>query len=165
MRHGVKLFKDLNCLRVSVAHVLPKCGNRETELDDFSESSREAYCACIYVLERYSHRTTVTLLTSKYRLVPLKSFRIPHLELLAWLLLTKLLVTVLEALKGKVKVTPMFCLSDSMVALWWIKEAHKRWGVWIQNRVVVIWRIHHLTFGFMCHPRQIYYTSPLVQFH
>ena len=32
----------------------------------------------------------------------------------------------------------MFCWSDSMVALWWIKEVYKRWGVWVQNRVEVI---------------------------
>ena len=85
-----------------------------------------------------SHGTTLTFLTSKYHLVPLKSFTVPRLELLACVLLSKLLVSVLETLKGEVKVTAMFCWSDSMVALWWIKEVHKRWGVWVQNKVEVI---------------------------
>ena len=77
-------------------------------------------------------------MTSKCRRVPLKSFTIPHLELSACVLWSKLLVSVLEALKREIKDTVMFCWSDSMVALWWIKEVYKRWGVWVQNRVEVI---------------------------
>ena len=65
---GLKLLK-----RVSIAcHVRFKCGNIEIELHGFSNSSREAYCACIYVLKKCSHGITVTFLTSKCRLVPLK---------------------------------------------------------------------------------------------
>ena len=89
-------------------------------------------------VKRCGHGTTVTFLTSKCCLVPPKPFTIPRLELLARVLLSKLLVSVLEALKGEVKVTAMFCWGDSMVALWWIKEVHKQWGVWVQNRVEVI---------------------------
>ena len=107
----------------------------------FSNSSREAYCACIYVLKKCSHGITVTFLTSKCRLVPLKQFAIPHFELLACMLLSKLLVSILEALKGEVNVFFGVFWSDRMVALWWIKEVHKRWGVWVQNRVEVIWGI------------------------
>ena len=50
----------------------------------------------------------------------------------------KFLVSLLEPLERDFKVLSMFYLSDSMVALWWIKEVHKRWGVWAQNRVEVI---------------------------
>ena len=131
---GLKLFK-----RVSVArHVLCKCRNSKIELFDFFDSLWKAYCACIYVLKRCSHGTMVPLLTSKCRLVPLKSFTIPRIELLAFVSLSKLLVSVLETLKQEVKVTAMFCWSDSVVALRWMKEVHKRWGVWVQNRVEVI---------------------------
>ena len=131
---GLKLLK-----RVSVArHVLCKCGNREIELLGFSDSSREAYCACIYVLKMCSRGTTVTFLTNKCCLVPLKSFTTPHLELLACVLLSKLFVSsVLEELKGEVKLTAMFCWSDSMMALLRIKEVFKQWVVWVQNRVEV----------------------------
>ena len=131
---GLKLLKGVSVAR----HVLCKCGNREIELHGFSDSSGEAYCACIYVLKRCSHGTTVTFLTSKCRLVPLKSFTIPRLELLACVLLSKLLVSVLEALKGEVKVRAMFCWSDSMVAQCQIKEVHKQWGEWVQKRIEVI---------------------------
>ena len=90
------------------------------------------------VLKRCSHGNTVTFLTSKCRFVTPKSFTVPRLELLAGVLLSKLLVSVLEALKGEVKVRAMFCWSDSMVALWWIKEVHKHWAIWVQNRIEVI---------------------------
>ena len=81
----IKIIRGLKLLKgVSVArHVLCECGKREIELHGFSDSSGEAYCACIYVLKRCSHGTTVIFLTSKCRLVPLKSFTIPRLELLA----------------------------------------------------------------------------------
>ena len=102
---GLRLLKGVSVSR----HVLCKCGNREIEWHGFSDSSWEAYCACIYVLKRCSHGTTVIFLTSKCHLVPLKSFTIPCLELLACVLLSKLLVSVLEALKRGIKVRGMFC--------------------------------------------------------
>ena len=62
-----------------------------------------------------SHGTTLTFLTSKYHLVPLKSFTVPRLELLACVLLSKLLVSVLEALKGEVRSQQCFV----GVIVWW----------------------------------------------
>ena len=44
------------------------------------------------------------------------------------MLLSKLLVSILEALKGEVNVFFGVFWSDRMVALWWIKEVHK-WGM------------------------------------
>ena len=108
---GLKLLKGVSVSR----HVLCKCGNREIEWHGFSGSSWEAYCACIYVLKRCSHGTTVTFLTSKCHLVPLKSITIPCLEPLACVLLSKLLLSVLEALKGKLRSKQCFV----RVTVWW----------------------------------------------
>ena len=80
----------------------------------------------------------MSLWVSKSRLVPSKSFSIPRLELLACLLLSKLVVSVLKAVEGEVKVLHVFCWSDSQVSLWWIKQCRKRWSIWVQNRVEVI---------------------------
>ena len=32
----------------------------------------------------------------------------------------------------------VFCWSDSVVSLWWIKQVSKNWKVWAQNRVLNI---------------------------
>ena len=114
------------------------CDNKTIHLHGFCDSSGVAYCASIYIFSSCSHGITLNLLTSKCRLVPLKSFTIPRLELLACQLLSKLVVSVCDALKGEVDIASVFCWSDSMVALWWIKQVHKKGGVWVQNRVNVI---------------------------
>ena len=32
----------------------------------------------------------------------------------------------------------IYCWSDAQISLWWIKQTHKSWKVWVQNRVNVI---------------------------
>ena len=104
----------------------------------FCDSSGEAYPACIYILSCCCHGITVILVASKCRLVPSKSQTIPRLELLSCLLLSKLLVSVLDVISQVVTVSSIFYWSDSMVALWWMKQVEKRWNTWVQNRLSVI---------------------------
>ena len=91
-----------------------------------------------HLVSTCEHRVTVNLLVSKSRLVPSKSFTIPRLELLSCLLLSDLLNSVLQAVMEDVNVTSTYCWSNSMIALWWIKQNHKRWSAWVQKRVGVI---------------------------
>ena len=77
-------------------------------------------------------------MTSKNHLVPSKSLSIPRLELMSCVLLAKLVSSVQDALVSEVSVENLWLWSDSKVALCWIKQAEKKWKIWIQNRVEVI---------------------------
>ena len=119
-------------------HILRQCGNKNIDVHGFCDSFGEAYAACIYILSRCCHGVTVNLVASKCWLVPSKSQTIPWLELLSCLLLSKLLVSVLDVISQVVTVSSIFYWSDSMVALWWMKQVEKRWNTWVQNRLSVI---------------------------
>ena len=119
-------------------YVLSKCGNKNIDVHGFCDSSGEAHAACIYILSCCSHGVTVNLVASICRLVPSKPQTIPRLEFVSCLLLSMLLVSVLDVISQVVTVSSIFCCSDNMVGLWWIKQVEKRWNIWVQNRVNII---------------------------
>ena len=77
---------------------------------------------------------STTLLCSKSSLVPSKSTTIPRLELSACLLLSKHVKSTTAALSKQINIKNVYCWSDSLIALWWIKQTHKTWKLWIQNQ-------------------------------
>ena len=68
----------------------------------------------------------------------MKVLSIPRLELLSCLLLSNLITSVKNAIEYEVKVSKIFCWSDSQIAIWWIKQTSKLWKTWIENRVSLI---------------------------
>ena len=76
-----------------------------------------------------------SLLTAKCRLNPNKDHNIPRLELLASLLLSFHMNTVLESVSKKIEIHRIYCWNDSQISLWWIKQQTKTWKICIQNRV------------------------------
>ena len=53
-------------------------------------------------------------------------FIVPRLELMSYLLLTHLIVTVKKAMSVEVKISKVVFWSDSKVALWWVKSVNKK---------------------------------------
>ena len=78
---------------------------------------------------------STTLLCSKSRLAPLKSTTISHLELSACVLLSEHFKSDILALSKQISIKNVYCWSDLLIALWWIKQNHKTLKLWIQNRV------------------------------
>ena len=101
-------------------------------------SSAKAYCAVVFVRVVCSYGVEVNLWAGKCRVAPMKDLSIPRLELLACVLLSKLVVSVINAVRLEVQVRNVFCWTDSQIAVWWIKQSNKRWNVWVQNRVEII---------------------------
>ena len=62
---------------------------------------------------------------SKARVAPLAGQTIPHLELLAALILARLVSRVQAALEPIVNVDDIFCWTDSMTTLCWIQGVDK----------------------------------------
>ena len=68
----------------------------------------------------------------------MKELPIPRLELMACLMLSRLMVSVKLAVEKEVFVKKIFCWTDSQIALWWIWKRRKEWKIWVQNRVETI---------------------------
>ena len=104
-------------------------------LHGFSDTSELAYGAYI----QRSGNVSVTLVTSKSRVTPLKKkYSIPRLELLGTFIFSKLMVTVLNSLTAEIFINEFYCYSDSQISLAWILSTDKELKTFCQNRVNVI---------------------------
>ena len=117
---------------------IPRCyfareSGAKIELHGFCDASGKAYGCAIYMRICYEDKVETVLLCSRSRVAPLKTQTIPRLELLGAVLLARLMVTVLEGLKGLV-IDNVYCWTDSMTVLCWIQNV-KYWGQYVSNRV------------------------------
>ena len=99
------------------------------------DASSEAYSSVIYLWCVLGNSNSTALLCAKSHLVLSKLTTILRLELSVCVLLSEHIKSVILALSKQISITNVYCWSDSLIALWWIKENHKTWKLWIQNRV------------------------------
>lgn len=132
---GLQRIRSVSCSRRVFF-----CEGDQIQLHGFCDSSEKAYCATVYVRVACSHGIKVSLWSAKSRIAPPTGHSIPRLELLSCVLLARLMSHVKKAIEKELVVEDhnIFCWSDSMVSLWWIKSVHKRWKVWVENRVSVV---------------------------
>ena len=104
-------------------------------LHGFYDASLKAYGAVVYLQVHTASRTYVKFVASKTRVAPLSSQTIPRLEVLAAVILAKLVTAIEGALKCEVPIKKITCWSDSEVALCWIRGIGKEWKQFVQNRV------------------------------
>ena len=131
---AVKLVKTIEIQR----HVMC-CDSKESELHGFCDASTVAYGAVVYTRSACAHGLKVSLWTAKSCVVPSKEQTVPRLELLAAVLLLKLIVSTISAVERVLKVTNIFCWCDSQIVLWWLK-LQKEWKLWVQNGVRIVRR-------------------------
>ena len=134
--------KLLNGLEGVTALSLPRCyfqGIQDNvvscSLHGFGDASSKAYAAFIYLHVTTTIGGYVKLVASKSRVARVKELTLPRLELLAALVLTRLITHVKEALELDVTITNMTCWTDSRVTLFWIKGEEREWKHFVQNRV------------------------------
>ena len=108
------------------------------QIHGFGDSSETAYAAVVYLRIETMQGISTQLVMSKTRVAPLKRSTIPRLELLAALILARLVVRVKEALQPVAQVNEVFCWTDSMTTLHWIKGIDKEYKQFVQNRVTEI---------------------------
>lgn len=104
------------------------------ELHGFADASEKAYAAVIYlrtVDARGEVRTQ--LLTAKTKVAPLHRVTLPHLELYAATLLSRLMAWTRETLELEGVAAHLW--SDSTVTLDWIRGHPSRWKTYVANRV------------------------------
>ncbi|GFV78772.1 integrase catalytic domain-containing protein [Trichonephila clavipes] len=105
----------------------------QLEIHAFCDSSVRAYCTAIYLKCIASESISVSLLTSKTRVAPLKTQSLPRLELCAALLLSNVLQVVLREFPLSIHRT--IAWTDSTVTLAWLKTEPYRWQPFVANRV------------------------------
>ena len=101
----------------------------------FADASSKAYAGVVYLVLETNSSVSVKFLTSKTRVSPMKEQTIPRLELLAALLLGRLVTAVANSLESELGLSSPRCFTDSSVALFWIKGTTKTWKPFVQNRV------------------------------
>ena len=106
----------------------------ETQIHGFADASSKAYGGVIYARARYSDTSvTVSLLTSKTRVAPLKGFTIPRLKLCGAQLTARLLWTSAKDLV--LPLSQVFAWTDSTIVLSWLNSTTSRLKVYVANRV------------------------------
>lgn len=104
------------------------------ELHGFSDASQLAMAAAIYFkVTTADGNSTVTLVSSKTKVAPLKKITIPRLELTAALLLARQINNVKRALELTEVTTYLW--TDSSITLTWITSHPSRWKDYVCNRV------------------------------
>jgi hypothetical protein len=116
-------------------------GHTKARLVGFSDASEVAYAAIVFLVsEDDKGNRMVSFVSSKSRIAPLGGQTIPRMELLGALILSRLIVKIKDALQGFVEINEILCLSDSTVALWWIKNKASMYKQFVQERVKEIRR-------------------------
>ena len=120
--------------------VFPYENETAVELHCFADASPYAYCAAVYVRVLYKDGgISSNLLLAKSRVAPINpKHTLPRLELLGALIAARLGSYVNNCWKTK---HPVFCYTDSAIALHWIRQEPSKWKVFVARRVEEIQRL------------------------
>ena len=91
--------------------------------------------AAVYVRSSKNNNIVTNSLTAKSQIVPNRKLTVSKLELISYLLLSRLIVSVWKALSAQVKISNDVNWSDSKVALYWVKSVTKKLKIWVENCV------------------------------
>lgn len=108
------------------------------ELHVFSDSSKSAYAAAVYMrVMDESNEVNVHLITAKTKVAPIeKEISIPRLELCGAALAAKLISEVSQVMQ--VTKENMYGWTDSTIVLVWLKGGSSKWSTFVSNRVSAI---------------------------
>jgi len=104
-------------------HLFSGCAHTPTScrLHRFSDASKTAYAAVVYITFETPNGTSVRFVSSKSpSAAPLQGLSIPCLELMSALLLSRLVDSIHPLLANELELLPPICYTDSKVALYWI---------------------------------------------
>ena len=102
------------------------------QLHGFSDASEQAYGPVVYLCIVTSEKIIISILSSKTKVAPIKQLSIPRLELQAALLLTRLLISIRNAVLSEL---PFQCWTDSGIVLTWLRQHASNWKTFIANRI------------------------------
>ena len=106
----------------------------ESQLHAFSDASSQGYGGVVYLRLRHADTSiSVSLVTSKTKVAPIKQLTIPILELSAVLLTARLLNTVAKDLQ--IPTPHLYAWTDSTIVLGWLNNSAGNWKIFVSNRI------------------------------
>ena len=108
------------------------------ELHSFSDTSIKAFAAADYLRLESEDNVSTRLVTSKTRVPPLEQQGLPRLELLGTLISSIFASAVERAVSSCIIINSVYCWTDSITALFWIKGVDKDFKQFVENRVAGI---------------------------
>ncbi|XP_070567292.1 uncharacterized protein [Ptychodera flava] len=105
------------------------------ELHAFSDASKKAYGAAVYLRNPQTRETALVL--SKSRVTPVKPLTIPRAELMGVLLGSRLLKFVHSSLNEQISIDKCYLWSDSQAVLYWLQN-NKKLPCFVSNRITEI---------------------------
>ena len=118
---------------------LPRCyfGKEKPstiQLHGFSDASKEAYGAVVYLRATYPTRQpTIELVIAKSKVAPVATRSIPQLELCGANLLARLMTTTRQVLK--VELDSICAYSDSTIVIAWLGAQPRRYCIYSAHRI------------------------------
>ena len=104
--------------------------NRQVHI--FNDASEKAYATVAYLRNEHADGSvTISFITSKTKVAPLKVITLPRLELMSAVIGARLSIKIKNALKDP-DMKVVFWL-DSQIALHWIKNTQVRWKTFVEN--------------------------------
>ena len=111
---------------------------RSIQIHGFSDASQTAYGAVVYLRIKTDKGIVTKLVSAKTRISPLKNETMPRLELMASLILARLITSVKNNLRECCKIESIHCWCDSQIVLYWLLNENKIQKQFVQNRLVQI---------------------------
>ncbi|XP_054745898.1 uncharacterized protein LOC129250288 [Anastrepha obliqua] len=129
-----RFLKDIAHLStLSVPRYSGSTNHNSLQIHGFCDSSIRAYGCAIYLRSKSTEgKPTVTLLTAKSRVAPIKKQSLPKLELCGALLLARLLAKIKPLFNAN---TTVFLWTDSQIVLHWLELHSATLSTFVGNRV------------------------------
>ncbi|XP_066585563.1 uncharacterized protein [Prorops nasuta] len=123
---------------ISIKRPLRMSITSDCEIHGFSDASKRAYAAAVYLRGRgEGNHYRVSLLMAKCKVSPVKTVSVPNLELMGANLLIKL-IRYLQNLTW-LKDIPIFTWFDSQIVLAWLRKHSSSWKTFVANRSWRLW--------------------------
>ncbi|XP_075161620.1 uncharacterized protein LOC142234376 [Haematobia irritans] len=122
---------------ISIPRWIQNMPSDTIQIHGFSDSSKLAYCACVYIRCQTSEYVVLSnLLVAKSKVAPIKPVCLPRLELNGAVLLAKLVRYVISSLSIPHK--DIILWTDSSIVLGWLSKPPWTWETYIANRTAMI---------------------------
>lgn len=133
----INFQSNYSCInQIRIPRWLNYTPDAKVEFHGFCDASERAYASALYIRIELGSSVSVSLVSSKTKVAPIKTLSIPRLELCGALLLAEMIDGTVPNLG--VENWKLFCWTDSTIVLSWLAKPPCCWMTFVANRVAKI---------------------------